>query len=146
MGRSSEGVGLPPGAQMGLLVVEVGPDLGAAVLDVLPRSLETAGLAHFECESKTVETDVRKAEGRDRKRKTTTLRAADGGAEENDGGLRLQRFVSPCRIFGSNFSLIRLLQTRTDDSPPFTRRIWLRSNLGYWSGIAGESTADQGVT
>merc|ERR1712027_276370 len=45
---TAEGVGLPPGAQMGLLVVLVGPDLVAPVVDVLTRSLDTCWLAHFD--------------------------------------------------------------------------------------------------
>ena len=45
---SSERVGLPPGAQMDLLVVEVGPHLGAPVLDVLAGRADAAGLAHRE--------------------------------------------------------------------------------------------------
>ena len=43
---ASEGVGLPSGSQMGLFVVLVGPDLGAAVLDVLTCGPQTPGLTH----------------------------------------------------------------------------------------------------
>lgn len=45
MGSSTEGVGLPAGAQMGLLVVLVGPSLIATVVHVLARSAETSWLA-----------------------------------------------------------------------------------------------------
>jgi hypothetical protein len=42
---ASEGVGLPPGAQMSLLVVFIGPSLVPAVVDVLSRGPQTSGLA-----------------------------------------------------------------------------------------------------
>ena len=79
-----EGIGLPPGAQMGLLVVEVGPHLGATVLDVLAGGLQTPGFTHDEAASS-------KVKGREktrpptitakRKRKAAT---ADSG-EESEG-------------------------------------------------------------
>lgn len=42
---ASEGVGLPPGAQMSLLVVLIGPSLVPAVVDVLSRGSQTSRLA-----------------------------------------------------------------------------------------------------
>ena len=43
---ASEGVGLPAGAQVGLLVVQIRPSLDAAVLDVLAGGPDTSGLTH----------------------------------------------------------------------------------------------------
>jgi hypothetical protein len=45
---SSKGVGLPPGAQVSLLVVQIGPALDAAVLHVFASGPDTCGFTHFE--------------------------------------------------------------------------------------------------
>ena len=44
---SSEGIGLPPGAEMSLLVVEIGPTLDTAILHVFSGGPDTCGFSHF---------------------------------------------------------------------------------------------------
>ena len=44
---ATERIGLPSGAQMRLLIVEIGPDLGPTVLHVLTGRLQSSRLAHF---------------------------------------------------------------------------------------------------
>lgn len=45
VGSTSEGISLPSGAQMSLLVVLVGPTLVATVVHMLPGSAQTSWLA-----------------------------------------------------------------------------------------------------
>jgi len=45
VGSTSEGIGLPSGTQMSLLVVLVGPTLVATVVHMLPGSAQTSWLA-----------------------------------------------------------------------------------------------------
>lgn len=45
VGSTSEGIGLPSGSQMSLLVVLVGPTLVATVVHMLPGSAQTSWLA-----------------------------------------------------------------------------------------------------
>ncbi len=47
VGGATEGISLPSGAQVSLLVVEIGPELGAPVLDVLSRRANSSGFAHL---------------------------------------------------------------------------------------------------
>lgn len=45
VGSSSEGIGLPPGSQVGLFEIVIGPSLVSAMVDVLPSSAQTSGLS-----------------------------------------------------------------------------------------------------
>ena len=46
VGSPSERIGLPPGSQMGFLVVQIGPSLDATILDVFAGGSDTGWLTH----------------------------------------------------------------------------------------------------
>ena len=48
MGSPSKGIGLPPGYQMGFLVVQIGPSLDATILDVFAGGSDTGWLTHVQ--------------------------------------------------------------------------------------------------
>jgi hypothetical protein len=48
MGSSSERIGLPPGSQMGLLIVQIGPSLDTTILDVFAGGSDTGWFTHVE--------------------------------------------------------------------------------------------------
>ena len=75
MGGATERIGLPFGAKMRLLVVEIGPDLGPAVPHVLTGRLQSSRLAHFAVLSSTTTPLFRDAGGKGRPKINTTAAA-----------------------------------------------------------------------
>ena len=72
---STERIGLPSGAKMSLLIVEIGPDLGPTVLHVLTGRLQSSWLAHFDVLSSTTTPLFRDAAGKGRPKINTTTAA-----------------------------------------------------------------------
>ena len=61
---ASEGIGLPPGAQVSLFVVEIGPPLNSAILDVLTGGPNTSGFTHFKLEKFQINQNIQKQSGK----------------------------------------------------------------------------------
>ena len=80
MRGATEGISLPPGPEMRLLVVEICPDLRPTVLHVLTGRLQSPWLAHFGVLSSTTTPLFRDASGKGTPQINTTTAANEEDA------------------------------------------------------------------